>query len=208
MKILTNQYRCCGDKSLLDAMFRARAAVFHDRLSWNVQVRDGREIDRYDEAGDPLYLMSLDSGGEPTGSLRLLPTVGETMLGNEFAAFFDPPVVVRSDTIWECTRFCIHPRPGGDRRTNGRAISTALLMGLCDLALSRGITHIVGLYDAHMTRVYRRIGWEPRPLAIARPDVGNLIVGIWDTSQAAIQAMQARAGAVSRANPEFNKQAA
>ena len=41
-------------------MFRMRAEVFSDRLSWDVTVQNGREIDRFD-AEDPLYLLSLGS---------------------------------------------------------------------------------------------------------------------------------------------------
>lgn len=206
IKVLTAFERRDCDAWLFDAMFRARAAVFHERLGWNVCVRDGREIDRYDETTDPVYIVSLDNDGQPTGSLRLLSTTGETMLGNEFASFFDKPVNVRSSEILECTRFCVHPRSGNDIRSNSRLISSELLTGLCSFALSRGITHIVGLYDAHMARVYRRIGWSPAPLAIARPHVGKLVLGLWEVSQAAIQSMQARTE--TPAHPDFIKQAA
>ena len=34
--------------TLFDEMFRMRAAVFADRLEWDVTVTDGREIDRFD----------------------------------------------------------------------------------------------------------------------------------------------------------------
>ena len=62
--------------ALIDEMFRMRAAVFADRLEWDVTVTNGWEIDRFD-AEDPLYLLSVD---ERTGALqaavRLLPTTG------------------------------------------------------------------------------------------------------------------------------------
>lgn len=44
---------------LFDQMFRMRAAVFSDRLGWDVAVIDGQEIDRFD-AEDPLYLLSIE----------------------------------------------------------------------------------------------------------------------------------------------------
>jgi N-acyl-L-homoserine lactone synthetase len=182
-------------------MFRARAAVFHDRLNWNVRLRDGEEVDHYDDDEDPVYLVSLDSLGRPTGSLRLLPTTGETMLCNEFASFFDEPVDVRDPLTWECTRFCVHPQSGRFERDLTQRVSSELLIGLCELALSSGIERIVGLYDRAMTRVYRRIGWSPEPLAFARPEVGKLMVGIWQVSNAAVEEMQSRAEQLAALRP-------
>ncbi len=181
----------CEFESLFTEMFRARAAVFHDRLGWTVDVRNGLEIDQYDETDDPLYLITTDAAGRATASLRLLPTTGETMLRNEFAGFFSEPVDITSPLIWECTRFCVHPR-GTTSPEAHRTASANLLTGLCDLSLRSGVKHIVGLYDARMTRVYSRIGWSPAQLAVSRPEFGNLIVGVWDVSQDAIEQMKRR----------------
>src|SRR5271169_5895154 len=59
------------EPELFDQMYRARAAMFHDRLRWKVRVRHGWEIDRYDEAEDPVYLVAVGLNGRLTGSLRL-----------------------------------------------------------------------------------------------------------------------------------------
>jgi N-acyl-L-homoserine lactone synthetase len=193
IKILTNADKPAFGE-LFDQMFRARAAVFHDRLGWNVNVRQGMEYDRYDEEEDPAYVVSMDEQGSHLGSLRLLPTTGETMLRNEFAGFFSEPVDVMSPTAWECTRFCVHSTTAENANGAGQRVSSELLIGLCDLALSSGIVHIVGLYETHMTRVYRRIGWSPEALAHARPELGKLIVGIWDASEAALLAMRQAIG--------------
>lgn len=190
---------------IFDEMFRARAAVFNDRLGWAVRVEKGREIDRYDEEAHPIYVVSMGRAGRLNGSLRLLPTTGETMLCNEFASFFDEPVNVCRPTVWECTRFCVHPMDvAGDI---GRRTSSELLMGLCQLALSSGIEQIVGLYENTMSRVYRRIGWCPAPLATSRPQVGRLVVGIWDVSHAALDAMTLRANGKFKDAESFAKAA-
>lgn len=178
---------------LFDEMFRARAQVFRDRLGWDVRVRDGWEIDRYDEKEEPVYVISLDENGRHVGSLRLLPTTGETMLRNEFATFFDEPVDIEGPTVWECTRFCVWPGPTASRMASRRT-SVDLLIGLCELSLSSGIDQIIGVYDLSMTRVYARIGWSPAPLAFSRVDLGRLVVGIWDVTTDALQTMKERAG--------------
>ena len=170
------------DRRAFDEMFRARAAVFRDRLGWQVDVRDEWERDRYDETEDPVYLVTQWPSGALTGSLRLLPTTGATMLKSEFLQFFDEPFDVDSPTTWECTRFCVHPLAGLADQNSSRTVATELLSGLCDLALDTGIESIVGVYDAAMIGVYRRIGWRPTPLARSRPEIGNLYVGLWEVT--------------------------
>ncbi|MCK1651590.1 acyl-homoserine-lactone synthase [Bradyrhizobium sp. 149] len=192
IRIITNADRssCLG---LLDEMFRARAAIFSDRLRWNVDVRHGWEFDRYDVKQETIYLICVADDGHTTGSLRLLPANGDTMLQNEFAPFFDRPPKISDRRTWECTRFCVHPCSASEGRAQNRYISSQLLIGLCEFALASGMEHIVGLYDHAMTRVYRRIGWSPSPIAISRPQVGRLVVGTWDVSHDALNAMTARA---------------
>jgi acyl homoserine lactone synthase len=164
-----------------EEMFRARAKVFHQRLGWAVNVVEGLEIDTYDDSADPVYLLTQNLDGRFTGSLRLLPTTGDTMLRNEFKNMFDNCVDVSSPLAWECTRFCVHPSADKvDRRT----ASIELLDGLCKLALRSGIEQIVGVYGSEMIPVYRRIGWSPDPFASSRPEFGNLYVGIWTVSEA------------------------
>ncbi|ANM21288.1 acyl-homoserine-lactone synthase 2 (plasmid) [Rhizobium sp. N541] len=180
-----------AERRAFDEMFRARAAVFRDRLGWQVDVKDQWERDRYDAAEDPVYLVTQWPSGTLRGSLRLLPTTGATMLTSEFRDFFDQPIDVDSPTCWECTRFCVHPLAGDADQNSSRTVATELLSGLCDLALDTGIESIVGVYDAAMIGVYRRIGWRPTPLARSRPEIGNLYVGLWDVTADNSRTLQA-----------------
>lgn len=176
---------------LFDQMFRSRALVFHERLQWRVSVKDGWETDRYDDE-DPVYLLALDENGEHQGSLRLLPTTGPTMLQNEFSDFFTESVDVSAPTIWECTRFCIPPQPPKDPRKAVSETSAELLIGLCELCLSSGIEFVVGVYDASMPRIYRRIGWSPELLARSKPEIGNISVGLWEATPSVLATMKQR----------------
>ena len=42
--------------ALLDRMHQLRARVFHERLNWDVTVRDGREHDEFDRC-KPTYIL-------------------------------------------------------------------------------------------------------------------------------------------------------
>ena len=180
----------------MDAMFRARAAVFHRRLGWNVTVRKGLEIDRHD-AENPLYLVAIDDGsGDIVGSARLLPTTGPTTFGELFSAFFEQPIDLASGTIWECGRFCIHPatRSSGSLR-NATRVSFELNLAACELGLRAGLTQIQAVYDQFIVKVYERAAWRPTTLARSTR-VGKLpaYVGVWDVTQRTLAEMRRASG--------------
>lgn len=190
---------------IVDAMFRLRKAVFKDRLGWDVTVRDGWEMDGYDDL-NPLYLVSRDGRGAVQGSLRLMPTTGPTLLTDVFAGNFDEPVDVRSPTVWEGTRFCVQadaadpaPGRGGLNPALGRGglnpATVDLFTAMCEVGLRAGLTHIIGVYDPRLIRIYRRIGWSPEPLAESRAFAhGPVYVGLWEVSEAALATMRDRCG--------------
>lgn len=180
----------------MESMFRARAAVFHRRLGWNVTVRRGREIDRYD-AENPLYLIAIDDeSGAIVGSARLLPTTGPTTFGESFSNLFEEPIDLASATVWECARFCIHPaaRSSGSIR-NATRVSFELNLAVCELGLRAGLTQIQAVYDQFMVKVYERAAWGPTPMARSTR-IGKLpaYVGIWDVTQRTLAEMRRASG--------------
>ncbi|MCT9000578.1 MULTISPECIES: acyl-homoserine-lactone synthase [Chelativorans] len=146
---------------LIDEMFRMRAAVFADRLEWDVTVTDGREIDRFD-AEDPLYLLSLDDRtGALQGAVRLLPTTGPNMLRDVFPVLV-PGGAPASPLIWESSRFAVNPatynaceRAEANHVVNRTTIE--LLCGIVEVCQSAGIEHVVSVFDARMARIFRSI---------------------------------------------------
>lgn len=143
---------------LMDKMFRMRAEVFSHRLGWEVNVIDGREIDRFDDA-DPLYLLSVDHAGLLQGAVRLLPTTGPNMLRDVFATLM-PGGAVESPLIWESSRFAINPdavaatsRPDANHIVNRTTIE--LLCGIVEVCRKAGVEHVVSVFDARMARIFR-----------------------------------------------------
>lgn len=147
---------------LFEQMFRMRAAVFADRLGWDVTVVDGREVDRFD-AEDPLYLLAIDEATEQLrGAVRLLPSTGPNMLRDVFSVLM-PDGVVESPLIWESSRFAISPTLGtGAARLDANQVvnstTVELLCGLVEAAQLAGVEHIVSVFDARMARIFRTIG--------------------------------------------------
>lgn len=141
--------------ALIDAMYILRARVFQERLKWDVNVVDGREVDRFDSE-DPLYILSLnDKTHQLEGCVRLLPTTGPNMLRDVFPVLLPEGQEIESPIIWESSRFCIDPdlTSSGDGRIN--RTTTELLCGLVEVGLKAGLSHIVSVYDARMARIFR-----------------------------------------------------
>jgi len=149
-------------QSVLDDMFELRARVFNDRLGWNVQVHDGKEIDMFDKI-DPVYVVALDDEYNVVGCNRMLQTTGPHMLSDVFQGILcgEPPL--RSATVWENTRFCIdtellrHPK---SKRSVSYAVCE-LMAGITEYALNSGITDLINVIDPVMHRVLHRYDNAP-----------------------------------------------
>ncbi|GIT91265.1 hypothetical protein JANAI62_17210 [Jannaschia pagri] len=168
--------------ALAAGMFRDRTAQFRDRMGWDVDVDAlGWETDAYDRL-DPLYVIAEDHRGRHAGSLRFLPTTGDTMLGDVFPHLTGGGPI-RSPLIWECTRFCLSP-------TADAGVARRLLLAASEVGLAMGLRHSVAVFDAPMVRVYRRLGWQPDILGT---DAG-ISAGLWTFSDAVHDGLCDRAG--------------
>jgi acyl homoserine lactone synthase len=121
LKLIEGSYASFFPKET-DAMFRNRAEIFADQLSWEVVVKNGYERDSFDDA-NPLYLVSVDPDTERYwGSLRLLPTTGPNMLRDVFPQLLDEGEIIESATIWEARESA--PARWSDSQTAAGTAST------------------------------------------------------------------------------------
>lgn len=182
---------------LRDTMFRDRAYQFKTRLKWDVSVNStGFEIDQYDTL-NPLYVIWEMEDGTHGGSMRLLPTTGQTMVNDYFLELNDG-VRIESPLIWECTRFCLSPRV-----TSGAIkIAAALQAAGCKLGLQFGLSDAVGVFDARMVRIYRRLGHEPTILGTTGEGKTRTSVGLWAVSEEALACL-CENGGISKEDPQI-----
>ncbi|KIN71391.1 acyl-homoserine-lactone synthase [Sulfitobacter guttiformis] len=174
---------------LADEMFRHRAAQFHTRLGWDVNVdAQGHERDEYD-ALNPLYVIWETPEGGHGGSTRFLPTTGPVMVNDHFSHLASAPIC--SPLIWECTRFCMAPGQGAH-------VAAALMLGGGELMNGFGVRHFVGVFDARMVRIYNRVGSSPEVLGSIGTGREQISVGLW-TFEAQAQARVAQRAGISPA---------
>ena len=171
--------------TLSDSMFHHRAVQFKTRLKWDVDVDEqGFERDEYD-ALNPLYVIWQNRNGKHGGSMRLLPSLGPTMVNDHFLHLLAGKAIRRSD-IWECTRFCLAPE--AEPR-----VAAALMLAGGEVMRNFGVAHYVGVFDARMERIYRAIGSEPQILGSEGEGRARISVGLWQFSDQARQRVAARA---------------
>ena len=158
--------------SILVEMHRLRHRVFKLRMAWDVQTSGDMEIDDFD-ALHPIYLTQVSGNGQVQGSVRLLPTLGPTMLRDTFPVLLDGERAPSSPLIWESSRFAIDvaaDSPKGDHGITRAAYE--LFAGMVEFGISRRLTDIVTVTDVRMERILRRAGWPLR--RIGNPStIGN-----------------------------------
>jgi acyl homoserine lactone synthase len=156
LKLIEGSYASFFPREM-DAMFRSRAATFHERLGWEVEVANGYERDRFDDL-NPLYLVSVDPVTEEyRGSLRLLPTTGPNMLRDVFPQLIDGEVV-ESATIWEVSRICA---AAADPSMPPHGVLSELIAGIGEVSVIAGLTQFVSVFDARILRILRLVGCAP-----------------------------------------------
>jgi len=174
---------------LRDTMHRDRAAQFRDRLKWDVQVdANGFERDQYDDL-NPLYVVWEMPDGSHGGSMRFLPTSGRTMVHEHFAGLLGE-ADIRSDHIWECTRFCIAKGAGAN-------VAGALMLAGGELMRAFDLTDLLGVFDARMVRIYNMIGAAPQVLGSSGEGRDKISVGLWQFQQKDRAKVLRRAGVSS-----------
>lgn len=177
---------------LRDTMFRDRATQFKTRLNWEVTVDStGFEVDQYDTM-NPMYAIWEMPDGTHGGSMRFLPTMGQTMVNDHFLDLTDG-VRIQHPLIWECTRFCLSPH----HPDAAAGIAGGLMAAGCEIGLQYGLSDWVGVFDPRMVRIYRRIGWEPTVLGEKGEGKDRIAVGLWQVSDAARDAICLKSGIAS-----------
>ncbi|MBJ3764321.1 autoinducer synthase [Maribius pontilimi] len=157
---------------LKGSMFRDRADQFQRRLGWEVSVdSQGFEMDEYD-ALNALYVIWERKDGQHGGSMRLLPTEGRCMV-NEYFSHLMGGKQIKSPIIWECTRFCLS-------RNADSGTAAALMLAGAEVMTAYSLRHFVGVFDARMVRIYKRIGACPQVIGSQGEGRERISVGLWD----------------------------
>lgn len=168
--------------SQIMAMHQLRCRVFKERLDWSVEVRDGLEIDQFDQS-DPVYLLYVDTAGRVRGCVRLLPTLGPNMLRDTFFMLLNGSPCPAAANIWESSRFALDLQGTSGDGTLPPA-TAEMFAGMIEFGLARSLADIVTVTDVRIERILRRTGWklrrisEPTMLGNTKALVGYLEISL------------------------------
>ncbi|RMI30097.1 acyl-homoserine-lactone synthase [Nocardia stercoris] len=156
-----------GDRispDLLDAMFRLRNEVFHRRLNWKVQSRNGREFDEFDRLA-PHYVLVVDNcTAELLGSCRLLPTTGPYMIRDVFPQSLGDLRSPAHPQIWELSRLVVSPgQPFAGPRFG--PVATLVVDAAVRCLAGLGARELVVFSHLDVERKFRNTGYPVTRLA-------------------------------------------
>ncbi len=170
-----------ADKQMVRRMFRFRHKVFHERLGWEVESRNGLEIDRFDGL-EPVYMVSQNERREIAGSWRLLPTMGPYMLRDTFPQLLCGESAPQDPAIWEVSRFATIAKGNSGRvQANLGQVTFDMIRSLIPFAEKHGIRSYVFVTSVALERLVTRFGLPLRRFGEGRPQrVGKVLsVACW-----------------------------
>ena len=142
----------------------------------------GRDV--YDGL-NPIYVIWQRPDGGHGGSMRFLPTLGRTMLDDQFRRLGSGRRIAHAK-VWELSRFCLSSAAGPDT-------GACLMLGAVALGVGFGLSRAVGVGDAGLMRLFGQTGWVPSILGTDGVCPGDINLGLWEFSDDARRRLARRA---------------
>ncbi|NSY99575.1 autoinducer synthesis protein [Agrobacterium tumefaciens] len=153
-----------NSRSYLNQMHHLRAAVFGDRLEWDVTITEQGERDQYDDLR-PTYILAVSAGKKVAGCVRLLPASGPTMLEQTFPGLLANGSLDAHLGMVESSRFCVDTSLEIGRGGGQLHLATlTMFAGIIEWSMANGYTEIVTATDLRFERILNRAGWPMKRL--------------------------------------------
>jgi acyl homoserine lactone synthase len=174
MEILTgNSFEL--SPGVMTDLSRYRHRVFVEKLGWDLNCADGRELDQFD-GPQARYVIGRNSSNDIIASARLLPTTRPYLLSEVFPYVLNGQPVPRSPEIWELSRFAsvdftATTVPTVARRQE-QSIAVELLRACLAYAATHGARRVITVSPIGIERLLQRAG-----IAMRRAGPPTLIDG-------------------------------
>ncbi|MBY5502463.1 GNAT family N-acetyltransferase [Rhizobium leguminosarum] len=164
MRIITvSPDRYVDHFSLLRQMHRLRAAVFGERLAWDVSITDAGERDEYDDL-DPTYILAVTGDERVVGCARLLPAFGPTMLEQTFPKLLATRSLNATASAVESSRFCVDTTLAARGGGQLHLATLTMFAGIIEWSMANRYDEIVTATDLRFERILNRAGWPMKRL--------------------------------------------
>ena len=147
---------------LFSQVGRYRSKVFIETLGWNLQTRNGEELDQFDRP-DTLYVIAQDEQGHVNGCARLLPTNRAYLLGEVFPELMNGLPIPCSADVWELSRFAavdFNKRTSAALAQFSSDVAINLLRQSITFAAAHGAKRLITVSPIGIERLLRRAGFH------------------------------------------------
>lgn len=160
LHVVSSENRVLYEREI-EEFHRLRKAVFIDELGWNIPVRDGLEIDQYDDSR-AVYGFSFDHDRQLTMACRYRPTDDRSLLTDVFPHSIAPGTADPTGPgVWEITRgICLET---GGARHNQRRRACQMITPL-ELTRAAGGTRCVAFAEVRLLPGLIAMGWRVKLL--------------------------------------------
>lgn len=142
----------------LNQMHQLRAAVFGDRLEWEITFTEQGERDQYDDLR-PTYILAISAEQKVVGCARLLPAFGPTMLEQTFPQLLERGALDARTAKVESSRFCVDTSLAAGRGGTLHQVTLTMFAGIIEWSMANGYKEIVTATDLRFERILKRAGW-------------------------------------------------
>jgi acyl homoserine lactone synthase len=149
-------------ETLFSKMGHYRCKVFVETLGWDLQTRNGEELDQFDRP-DTLYVVAQDDDGHVNGCARLLPTNSAYLLGEVFPELMNGLPVPCSADVWELSRFAavdFNKRTSSALAQFSSEVAINLLRESIAFAAANGAKRLITVSPIGIERLLRRAGFH------------------------------------------------
>lgn len=158
-----------------------RHQVFVERLGWQLQTRDGVELDQFDRP-DTVYVIAQDDDRDIIGCARLLPTTRPYLLAEVFPQLLNGLTPPRSPNVWELSRFSavdLNRPVHGARQQFASPTSLRLLQESIACAASHGARRLITVSPLGVERLLQRGGFQAHRAGPPTVIDGHPIFACW-----------------------------
>lgn len=168
-------------ESMFSDVASYRYKVFIETLGWELETKNGEELDQFDRP-DTVYVVSQDDDGKVNGCARLLPTNRPYLLGDIFPQLLNGLPVPCSPDVWELSRFAavdFNNRTSSALSQFSSEIAVNLLRESIACAAAHGAKQLITVSPVGIERLLRRAGFRARRAGPPMIVDGHPIFACW-----------------------------
>lgn len=154
-------------ETIVDSVFELRYETFKNRLNWEIETRNGREKDQFDEL-DSWYIAIANQENRVDGCWRALPTTGEYMLESVFPELLQGESAPKADNVWEISRFAVRKGSATEIQGYWNTVTIDLIASFYKFAQEQGIDHYVTVTTVACERILRQLNVKLRRMGEGR----------------------------------------